>query len=104
MSAPVRTPARAVSLARHKVRAHFLALHAIEPGDAIEYAPPSPTERREFEKLARDGIIRAAAPGNYWLDLSRLDAAIERRRRKWVPLTLLAALTTAFVAILSYQG
>lgn len=95
---------QAASFARHKVRAHFLALHAVEPNDAIEYAPPSPAERREFDRLERMGVIRRAAPGHYWLDLARLDAAQEARRRKWVPLTLLFAVTAAFVAMLFYQG
>lgn len=92
------------SYARHRVRAHFLALHALEPADAIEYVPPSPSERREFEKLERNGVIRRAAPGAYWLDLARLDAADDARRRKWVPLMLLFSVTAAFVLMLFYKG
>jgi hypothetical protein len=94
----------AASLARHRVRAHFMALHALSPDDAIEYAPPTPADRREFEKLGRIGIIRTAAPGNYWLDLDRLDAREESRRRRWVPLLALAAVTIAFVSMLFYRG
>ncbi|UUL81474.1 hypothetical protein [Sphingomonas qomolangmaensis] len=94
----------ATAVSRRRVESHFLALHAIGAEDAIEYAPPGPAERREFEALQARGVIRTAAPGNYWFDLSRLDAQDAARRRKWVPIVLSVAVGAAILALIFYRG
>ncbi|GAA0734118.1 hypothetical protein [Sphingomonas japonica] len=94
----------AAATARYRVQAHFMALHALEPGDAIEYAPPGKLERKQFDKLLERGIVRAAAPGHYWIDLSRLDAHEEAvRKRNW-PLAFGATLLFVLALLLVVWG
>jgi hypothetical protein len=59
-------------LARYRVQRHFTDHRALAPGDAIEYAPKSPAERRAFDKLRAAGVIRETHPAHYWFDLDRM--------------------------------
>ncbi len=94
----------AAATARYRVQAHFMALHALSPDDAIEYLPPGKLERKQFAKLLERGIVRAVAPGHYWIDLSRLDAHEEARRRKAVPLAIGGSILIVLTAMLFYDG
>lgn len=96
--------AAAASTARYRVQAHFMALHAIGPYDAIEYLPPSPRERREFDQLRRMEIIREAHPAYYWLDMNRLDVEEVRARRRKGPIAIIAALVLAAFVMTFYEG
>jgi hypothetical protein len=94
----------AAARARQRVVNHFCVLHAIGPGDAIEYLPGSPLERRQFDLMRARGIIREAAPGHYWIDLAAHDAAVERRRRRLVPIVIAICVFVAWVLLLFYRG
>lgn len=83
--------------ARRRVADHFYALQAFEPDKSIEFAPQSPDERREFELLQTDGVIRQQAPGHYWFDLDV--HRVEKKRRKWRILPTLAAALLVLVWI-----
>lgn len=102
---PVRAGiVNAAATARHRVRAHFAALHAVTPDDAIEYMPPGPRELREFTRLRRAGVIRDAAPGQHWLDLDRM--GMEQRRMSPGKMAGIVALSVvmAVLLLLLYRG
>jgi len=91
-------------LAQFRVQRHFADYRAFAPGDAIEYAPQGPVERKAFERLRAAGVIREAAPAYYWFDLDRMG---HRRQRKWNPkqlVTIALAAVVAILAILLYLG
>jgi hypothetical protein len=67
-------------LAQFRVQRHFVDHGAIAPGDAIEYAPSGPAERRAFDRLLASGVIRQAAPAQYWFDLDRMGRNRVRKR------------------------
>jgi len=81
--------------ARRRIADHFYGLQAFEPGNAIEFAPQTPDERREFDLLRADGVIRQQVPGHYWFDLDVHQAA--KRRRKWRVLPMIAAVLLVLV-------
>jgi hypothetical protein len=64
------------------VQRHFTDHRALAPGDAIEYAPGSPAERRAFDKLRATGVIRETHPAHYWFDLDRMGRERPRRDLK----------------------
>lgn len=94
----------ALARARQKVVNHFCALHAIAPEDAIEFVPQTPLERRQFDMMLSAGVIRQREPGAYWIDLSRHDAATERRRKRVIPFVLAATLILVWIVMLYYRG
>lgn len=94
----------AAATAKYRVQAHFMALHAIAPGDAIEYLPPGPKERKEFDRLRRAEVIRQTMPAYYWLDMTRLDADERKRERRKGPIAVAAAITLACIVMLFYEG
>lgn len=96
--------AAAAAKARRKVINHFFVWHATSADQAIEYSPPTPLERREFDQMLKRGEIRVAAPGLYWIDLAARRAADERRRRKLVPVVVAGLLAIAATLLLFYQG
>lgn len=103
-SDPIRAGiVNAAATARHRVRAHFMALHAITPGDAIEYRPPGPRELKEFQTLVRAGVIRHTAPGHYWLDMDRLGAELKRRELNKVPIAIALSLLVAVGVLFLYR-
>ncbi|WP_423601779.1 hypothetical protein [Sphingomonas sp. MS122] len=73
------------------------------PRDAIEYAPPSPVERKAFEQLRAAGVIREAQPACYWFDLDRMGREPRRRDPKtYVAIAL--AVVLACLAYMLYRG
>lgn len=94
----------AAATARHRVRAHFAALHAITPGDAIEYNPPGARELREFTRLRRTGVIREVAPGHYWLDLDRMGTAERKMSPVKVAVAVALSVVIAVVLTMLYRG
>lgn len=92
----------ASDLAQYRVQRHFADHRAVAPGDAIEYAPASPAERKAFDRLLASGVIREAAPAQYWFDLDRMGRETPKRDVKtYVALALgivLAALAYMLVS------
>lgn len=62
----------AADLAQYRVQRHFADHRAVAPGDAIEYAPATPAERKAFDRLRAVGVIRETQPAQYWFDLDRM--------------------------------
>lgn len=89
--------------ARRKLVDHFCAQHAITPYDTILYTPPAEL-RAAFEGLLAERLIRKEGHAYYWLDLRAYEAAIERRRRKLVPVMVAVSLLIALVLMTFYQG
>lgn len=96
--------AAAASMAKYRVQAHFMALHAITPNDAIEYLPPGPKERKEFDRLREAEVIRQSMPAYYWLDMTRLDADERKRERRKGPIAIVAAIVLAAFVLTFYEG
>ena len=86
-------------LAQFRVQRHFADHRAIAPGDAIEYVPSGPVERRAFDRLLASGVIRQAAPAYYWFDLDRMG---RNRKRKRDPKRLVAIALGLVLACLAY--
>ena len=95
--------AAAAARARRRVINHFCVWHAISPEEAIEYSPPSLLEQRQFDRMLKGGVIKAAQPGLYWIDLAASEAADARRRRKLVPVVIAACLAIAATLLLFYR-
>jgi hypothetical protein len=96
--------AAAAARARRRVINHFYVWHATSPDEAIEYSPPTPVEQRQFDRMIKNGVIRIAQPGLYWIDLAARDAAEGRRRRKLVPIVIAICLAIAATLLLFYKG
>ncbi|NML06030.1 hypothetical protein [Sphingomonas sp. G-3-2-10] len=93
-----------VSRARRPVANHFLALHAIGPGDAVAFVPQNDGDRAQFEQMRAAGIIHEAIRGHYWLDLPKLKADEDARRTRLVPVAIVVAVIAALVLTLFYRG
>lgn len=87
------------NLAQFRVQRHFADHRAFAPGDAIEYAPAGPIERKAFDQLRALGVIREAQPACYWFDLDRMG---HDRRRKRNPKKLVAIVLGIVLAGLTY--
>lgn len=93
-------PLRGASdLAQFRVQRHFADHRAFAPGDAIEYAPSGPVERKAFDKLRAAGVIREAQPAYYWFDLDRMG---QNRKRKRNPKQTIAIVLAVILAFLTY--
>lgn len=88
--------------AKRRIADHFYALQAFGPEKAIEFVAQSPDERREFDRLCADGIIRQQVPGHYWFDLDVHQAAA-RRRRRILPILATALLVLVWAWALFYR-
>lgn len=93
-----------VARARRQVVGHFCALHALSAADAVEYVPPRPFEKRQFERLRALRVIHEAAPGRYWIDLVALKADEDARRARLVPVVIAVMVVLALVLTLFYRG
>ncbi len=69
-------------LSQHRVQRHFTDHRAVAPGDAIEYVPASPGERKAFETMRERGVIRQTSPATFWFDLDRMGRT-RNRQRDW---------------------
>ena len=96
--------AAAVNRARRQITAHFMALHAIAPGDAVAFVPARPIIRRQFEKMLARGVVKEAGNGLYWLDIQAYNADTEQRRARLVPVVIVVALILAAAITLAYRG
>jgi len=89
--------------ARRKLVDHFCAAHAITPYDTILYTPPAEL-KTAFDGLIAERLIRKEGHAYYWLDLRAYEAAVEQRRRKLVPVSIVVSVLLAVVAMLFYAG
>ena len=89
--------------AKRRIADHFYALQAFEPENAIEFAPQTPDERRQFDQLRADGIIRQQVPGHYWFDLDVHQSAKKRRGRRVLPILATGALVLVWAWALFYR-
>lgn len=89
---------------RRAIVDQFCAAHAITPYDTIRYRPP-PRLTATFAAMLAERLIRQEGQAYYWLDLNALDAAVERRRRKLVPVSIAVSVTLALaIMLVFYQG
>lgn len=88
--------------AKRRIADHFYALQAFGPENAIEFAPQTADELREFDRLRADGIIRQQVPGHYWFDLDVHQAAA-RRRRRILPIVATVLLVLVWAWALFYR-
>ncbi|ODP37365.1 hypothetical protein [Sphingomonas turrisvirgatae] len=89
---------------RRAIADHFCAQHAVTPYDTVLYRPP-PALRPAFDALLAERLIRQEGDAYFWLDLPAWDAAVERRRRKMVPVAIIVSVVLALVVMLGfYQG
>ncbi|WP_423601774.1 hypothetical protein [Sphingomonas sp. MS122] len=88
--------------ARRKVVDHFCAQHAVTPYDTILYTPPVEL-KAAFDRLLAERLIRKEGHAYYWLDLRAYEAAVERRRRKLVPVAIVVSVLLAVVAMSFYS-
>lgn len=86
---------------RRQIVDHFCAEHAITPYDTILYRPPPPL-KMAFERMVAERLIRQEGHAYYWLDLNAWDAAMERRRRRLVPVAIATAVLLALLAMSFY--
>lgn len=91
-------------LAQFRVQRHFADHRAVTPGDAIEYAPSGPVERKAFEQLRASGVIREAQPAYYWFDLDRMGRHGQRKRNPKTYVAIALGIVVACLAYMLYQG
>ena len=96
----------ALSPALRRVRGHapacLLARHALSPGEAAGFTPRDALDRRELERLVREGSVRRVGE-RYWLDLAAYHAAAARRSRRAMAIALPVSLVVALLAVLFYR-
>jgi hypothetical protein len=92
-----------VARARRRIANHFYALQAFEPEKAIEFAPQTSDELREFDRLRADGVIRQQVPGHYWFDLDIHQAAKKRRGMRILPILATVLLVLVWAWALFYR-
>jgi hypothetical protein len=91
-------------LGQFRVQRHFADHRAFAPGDAIEYAPAGPVERRAFDQLRATGVIREAQPAYYWFDLDRMGHGRKRRRNPKKVIAIVLGIVLAILTILLARG
>jgi hypothetical protein len=89
--------------ARRRIADHFFALQAFGPDKAIEFAPQTHDELREFDKLRADGVIRQQVPGHYWFDLD-IHQAAKKRRLRILPMIATGLLVLAWAWAYYHRG
>ena len=89
---------------RGPVAAHFLALHALAPEDAIDFVPKDRIEHWWFDRFCRRGVLRAVSPGRYWFDLLAYHRDAEAFSKRWIPIAIGVSLSIVAVAMLFYRG
>ncbi|HEY0621476.1 hypothetical protein [Sphingomonas sp.] len=91
-------------MTQFRVQRHFADHRAFAPGDAIEYAPSGPVERKAFDRLRDAGVIREAAPAHYWFDLDRMGQSRKRARNPKRLVAIALGIVIACLAYMLYRG
>jgi hypothetical protein len=89
---------------RGPVAGHFLAQHALSPGEAIAFVPKDRVERWWFDRFRRIGALREAPPGRWWFDLAAYHRDAQAFSWRWVPIAIAVPVVIAAVAMLFYRG
>ena len=88
-----------VARARREIQHHFFSNDAVRPDRAVSFDPSNGFEQRQFDRMARRGIIREAGPGPYWLDVVAYDLDLRARHRR-VKTALLIVIAVLVVVLL----
>ena len=80
MTATVAVLAGTLRLSRLRVARQFRDAGALSPATAIAFSPERHMDLRSFERMERDGALKPADGGRFWLDETGLEAADRRRR------------------------
>lgn len=91
-------------LAQFRVQRHFADHRAFAPGDAIEYAPSGPVERKAFDQLRATGVIREAQPAYFWFDLDRMGHSRKRKRNPKQLVAIALGIVLVILAVLLSRG
>lgn len=86
--------AAAAARARRRVVSHFLSQDAVSAENAVGYEPDRRMERRHFERLREAGVILPTTAGRYYVDVPKLDADRDTRRKR-------GAMIAAAVAVIA---
>lgn len=92
--------AAAVARARREVLEHFRVAGATRPEAAVGLPDMRRLGRRQVERWERNGVLREAAGGGYWLDEAAyaVDQAARRRRAMVALIVVLVLLAAVAVA------
>src|SRR3982751_2170505 len=74
--------AAAVAKARRNIQHHFFSANAVRPESAVAFDARSRLQQRMFERMRRNGVIREAQPGRYWIDVVAYDIELRQRFRR----------------------
>lgn len=97
MGAAVAAAAAATARARRELLEHFRLAGATRPETAISLPDVRPPARRQFARWQREGVMREAPGGGYWLDEAAYAAAdAARRRRAQIALLVVLVLAAVF--------
>lgn len=88
---------------RGRIAEAMLALHAISPEDAVEFAP-EPRDAAAFATLRAAGIVREVPGGRYWFDLVAYHLRDRARSRVATVAAFAVAVAVAAGALLFYRG
>jgi hypothetical protein len=92
--------AAAMARARRRVISHFMSKNAVSPDNAVSFTPARRMEEKFFDRLRENGVLAPAKNGTWYLDVPKLDAYQEGRRKKiGMALAGLAAALAAGVGI-----
>ncbi|PXA96441.1 hypothetical protein DMC47_17525 [Nostoc sp. 3335mG] len=103
-SSPVLSIVALVARVRYRIIGHFMAFHAIEAEEAVDYLPPTPLYRREFDAMLARRLVRQAGHRRYWVDLAACHADADRRRRRAVPIVIATAIASVLALTFLYRG
>jgi hypothetical protein len=92
-----------IGRARRRIADYFVVQHALAPDEAVPYAPTRPIEKRQFNRMIAQGLIREAEPGRYWLDRPAFRIAEDRRHRHMAVVAGVMAVVAALALLLFYK-
>lgn len=90
-------PARAI--AQRKIIARFFEQDATSPQKALAFMPDRFVQRRAFERLQRQEVIRSAGVDRWYVDVPTYQRYSNARRKKIVVVTAIAASLGALLGI-----
>jgi hypothetical protein len=74
--------AAAIARARRDIQHYFFSHDAVRPERAVPFEADRGVDRRQFERMRSNDIIREAGPGKYWLDVVAYDVDLCNRYRR----------------------
>jgi hypothetical protein len=86
--------AAAVAVAKRRVLDYFFTQNAVTPDNAQPFTPPQRLQRKQFERMLREGVIRETKAGYYYVDVPTWHARRYELRKRITLLLLFAVLGT----------